>query len=40
MRKAVSAGNDKTAAAIVKAADTLWDARGGHEPMVAAAPTQ
>ncbi len=28
------------AAAMVKAADTLWDARGGHDPTVAAALTQ
>ncbi len=33
-------GNHKTAAAMVKAADTLWDARGSHDPTVAAAMTQ
>jgi hypothetical protein len=40
MREAVSAGNHKTAAAVVKAADALWDARGGHGPTVADAMTQ
>jgi hypothetical protein len=40
MRKAVGAGNHKTAAAILKAADTLWDSCGGHDPMVATATTQ
>jgi hypothetical protein len=40
MREAVGAGNHKTASAIVKAAEALWDARGGHDPMVAAATTQ
>jgi hypothetical protein len=39
MREAVSAGNHKTAADSVRAADALWDARGGHDPMVAAATT-
>jgi hypothetical protein len=29
-----------TAAAMVKAADALWDVRGGHDPTVAAATTQ
>ncbi len=40
MRETVGAGALKTAAAMVKAADALWDARGGHDPMVAAALTQ
>ncbi len=40
MREAVGAGNHKTAAALVKAADTLWNARGGHNPKVAATMTQ
>jgi hypothetical protein len=40
MRETVGAGALKTAAAMVKAEDALWDARGGHNPMVAAASTQ
>ncbi len=40
MREVVSAGNHKTAAAVVKAADASWDARGGHDPTVGAATTQ
>jgi hypothetical protein len=40
MRETVGAGHLMTAAAMVKAADALWDARGGHEPTVAAATTQ
>jgi hypothetical protein len=40
MREAVEAGSHRTAAAMVKAADALWDARGGHDPTVAAALTQ
>ncbi len=40
MREAVGAGTHKTAAAMVNAADALWDARGGHDPTVAAAATQ
>ncbi len=40
MRETVGAGDHSTAAAMVKAADTLWDARGGHDPTVAAASTQ
>jgi hypothetical protein len=40
MREAVGAGTNKTAAAMVKAADALWDAWGGHNPTVAAASTQ
>ncbi len=40
MRETVGAGAHKTAAAIMKAADALWDARGGHDPTVAAASTQ
>jgi hypothetical protein len=40
MREAVGAGSHGTAAAMVKAADALWDARGGHDPTVAAASTQ
>jgi hypothetical protein len=40
MRETVEAGSHGTAAAMVKAADSLWDARGGHDPPVAAASTQ
>ncbi len=40
MRETVGAGACKIAAAMVKAADAPWDARGGHDPMVAAALTQ
>ncbi len=40
MRETVGAGAHKTAAAMVKAADALWDARGGHDPTLAAASTQ
>jgi hypothetical protein len=40
MSEAVGTGNHKTAAAIVKAADALWDARGSHGPTVTAATTQ
>jgi hypothetical protein len=40
MPEAVGAGSHGTAAAIVKAADALWDARGSHDPTVAAASTQ
>jgi hypothetical protein len=40
MREVVGAGNHKTAAAMVKAAGALWDARSGHDPTVAAATTQ
>jgi hypothetical protein len=40
MREAIGSGTHETAAAMVKAADTLWDARGGHDPTVAAASTQ
>ncbi len=40
MREAVGAGSHGTAAAMVKAADALWDARGGHDHTVAAASTQ
>jgi hypothetical protein len=40
MREAVGAGSHKTATAVVKAADTLWDARGGHDPTVVATTTQ
>jgi hypothetical protein len=39
MREAVGAGNHKTAADTVRAADALWDAWGGHDPTVAAATT-
>ncbi len=39
MREAVGAGNHKTAADTVRDADALWDARGGHDPTVAAATT-
>ncbi len=40
LQEAVGAGTHKAAAAMVKAADALWDARGGHNPTVAAALTQ
>jgi hypothetical protein len=40
MREAVGAGNHKTAADVVKAAEALWDTRGGHDPTVMAAMTQ
>jgi hypothetical protein len=40
MRETVEAGTHKTAADMVKAADALWDARGGHHPTVAATSTQ
>ncbi len=40
MHETVGAGNHKTAAAMVKAADALWDARGSHDPTVEAATTQ
>jgi hypothetical protein len=40
MCETVGAGNHTTATAMVKAADALWDARGGHDPMVAAAMTR
>jgi hypothetical protein len=39
MRETVGAGNHTTAAAMVKAADALWDARGGQDPTVAVATT-
>jgi hypothetical protein len=39
-QEAVGAGTHETAAAMVKAEDTLWDARGGHNPTVTAASTQ
>jgi hypothetical protein len=40
MQEAIGAGTHGTAAAMEKAADALWDARGGHDPTVAAASTQ
>jgi hypothetical protein len=40
MWEAVGARSHKTAVAMVRAADALWDARGGHNPMVTAAKTQ
>jgi hypothetical protein len=40
MRETVGAGAHGTAAAMVKTANVLWDARGGHDPTVAAASTQ
>jgi hypothetical protein len=40
MREAEGAGTHETAAAMVKAADALWDAMGSHDPTVAAASTQ
>jgi hypothetical protein len=35
MREAVGADTHTTAAAVVKAVDALWDARGSHDPTVA-----
>ncbi len=35
----MGAGNHKMAAAMVMAADALWDASGSHNPKVAAATT-
>ncbi len=40
MREAVGAGNHKTAVAMVRATDALWDALGSHNPTVAATMTQ
>jgi hypothetical protein len=40
MREAVGAGTHEMAAAMVKVADALWYARGGHDLTVAAASTQ
>jgi hypothetical protein len=40
IRETVGAGNHMTAVAMVKAADALWDARGGHDPTIAAVMTQ
>ncbi len=40
MREAVGAGTHKTAAAMMKTVDALSDARGSHDPTVAAAWTQ
>jgi hypothetical protein len=40
MREAVGVGTHTTAAAMVKAADALWDAQGGHDLTVAAASIQ
>ncbi len=40
MRETVGAGAHGTAAAMVKTADALWDAWGGHDPTVTAASTQ
>jgi hypothetical protein len=40
MREAIGAGAYGTTAAMVKAADAVWDAWGGHDPTVAAASTQ
>jgi hypothetical protein len=39
MREGVESGNHKTAVAMVRAMDTLWDARGGHDPTVMASTT-
>jgi hypothetical protein len=38
MRETVGTGTHGTAAAMVKVADALWDARGSHDPTVAATP--
>ncbi len=40
MRETVGAGAHKMAAAMVKAANTLWDTQGGHDPTVAATSSQ
>ncbi len=40
MRETVGASTHGTAAAMVKVAEALWDARGGHDPTVAASSTQ
>jgi hypothetical protein len=40
MQEAVGSGDHKTAAAMVRAADTSWDAPGGHDPLVTATTTQ
>ncbi len=40
MREALGASNPKTAAVVVNAVDALWNARGGHDPTVAATTTQ
>ncbi len=40
MREATGVGTHTTAAAMVKAADALWDTRGGHNPTFTAALTQ
>jgi hypothetical protein len=40
MPETVGAGNHMTAAAMVKATDALWDARGGQDLTAAAAMTQ
>jgi hypothetical protein len=40
MLEAVGAGNHKTALAMVRAANALWDALDGHDPMVTATMTQ
>jgi hypothetical protein len=40
MHETVGAGNHKTAAAMMKAADALWDAQGSHDPTVVAVTTQ
>jgi hypothetical protein len=38
--EAIGAGNHKTAMAMVRAVDSLWDARGSHVPMATAPMTQ
>jgi hypothetical protein len=40
MRETIEAGTHGTTAAMVKAADALWDAQGSHDPMVAKPSTQ
>ncbi len=40
MHETVGAGNHTTAAAMMKAADALWDAQGGHDRTGTAATTQ
>jgi hypothetical protein len=39
MQEAVGARNHKTAVAMVRAMDALWDAQSGHDPTVLAATT-
>jgi hypothetical protein len=40
LREAVGSGDHKTAAAMVRVVDALWDACGGHDPSVVATMIQ